>query len=209
LRAQKKFLMIKNVLFDLGAVLIDWNPRYMYRKVFETEEAIDHFLNHVCTFHWNEEQDGGRTIEEATRLKIAEFPQYTKEIKMYYDRWEEMLGGPIQPSVDLLNDCLKDERYGVYALTNWSAETWPKACEIFEFLNRFDGILVSGQEKLKKPDPAIFTLTAERFNLEPSSTLFIDDNPRNIKTADEMGFQTIHFTSVERVANAREKLGLG
>jgi 2-haloacid dehalogenase len=209
LRSQKKFFMIKNVLFDLGAVLIDWNPRYMYRKVFQTEEAIEHFLKHVCTFHWNDEQDGGRTIEEATNMKIAEFPQYTKEIKMYYDRWEEMLGGAIQPSVDLLEDCLKDDRYKVYALTNWSAETWPKACQVFDFLNRFDGVLVSGQENMKKPDPAIFKLTAERFNLEPSTTLFIDDNPRNIKTADEMGFQTIHFTSVERVANAREKLGLG
>jgi 2-haloacid dehalogenase len=198
--------MIKNVLFDLGAVLIDWNPRYMYRKVFETEEAVEYFLKNVCTFHWNDEQDGGRTIAEATNLKMAEFPQYTNEIKMYYDRWEEMLGGAIQPSVDLLEDCLKDERYQVHALTNWSAETWPKACQLFEFLNRFDGVLVSGQENMKKPDPAIFLLTAERFNLEPSTTLFIDDNPNNIKTADGMGFQTIHFTSVEKVAEARSRL---
>jgi 2-haloacid dehalogenase len=201
-------IMIKNVLFDLGAVLIDWNPRYLYRKVFQTEEAIDYFLENICTFHWNEQQDGGRTIAEATKFKINEFPHYTKEIKMYYDRWEEMLGGAIEPSVSLLNECLADSRFGVFALTNWSAETWPTACKHFDFLNKFDGVLVSGQENLKKPDPAIFNLTAQRFKLDPETTLFIDDNPLNIKTAKELGFQVVHFTSIKEISTARKLLEL-
>jgi 2-haloacid dehalogenase len=200
--------MIKNVLFDLGAVLIDWNPRYLYRKIFQTEEAVTYFLDNICTFHWNEEQDGGRKIEDATALKISEFPQYTKEIKLYYERWEEMLGDAILPSVALLQDCIKDNRYGIFALTNWSAETWPIACKHFSFLNDFDGVLVSGQENLKKPDPAIFHLTASRYNLEPNTTLFIDDNPRNIESAKKLGFQVVHFTSVAEVESARSLLSL-
>jgi 2-haloacid dehalogenase len=198
--------MIKNILFDLGGVLIDWNPKYLYKKIFETEEGMDYFLTTVCTYSWNEEQDGGRTIHEATNIKMKEYPQYSTEIKAYYDRWEEMLGGAIQQSVELLYDCLKDERYGVFALTNWSAETWPKAIKNFKFLQDFEGVLVSGEENLKKPDPAIFLLVASRYNLDPVTTLFIDDNILNIEAANKLGFQTIHFTSTDKISDIKDLL---
>jgi 2-haloacid dehalogenase len=196
--------VIKNILFDLGGVLIDWNPKYFYRKIFQTEEAVDYFLKNICTFEWNEEQDRGRTIAEAEEMLISKFPEYASEIKMYYSNWEQMLGGSFEPSVSLLNECINDPRLGVFALTNWSAETWPKAKLIFNFLNTFDGVLVSGQENLKKPDPSIFHLVCKRFKLEPSTTLFIDDNKNNIKAATDLGFQTIHFTSLDKVEEVRK-----
>ncbi len=196
--------MIKNILFDLGGVLIDWNPKYLYRKIFVTEEAIDYFLSTVCTFEWNEEQDGGRSITEANQLLIEKYPHYTNEINMFYGRWIEMLGDAVSPTVDLLHQCLADPRYGVYALTNWSAETWPIAVSRFDFLGKFDGVLVSGEEKLKKPDPAIYKLVAARYNLDPTTTLFIDDNLRNIEAAKALGFQTVHFTSTDKVDEVRK-----
>jgi len=185
--------MIKNIIFDLGGVLIDWDPKYVYRTIFETEEAVDHFLDNVCTFDWNEKQDGGRTIKEANSILIDRFPEYEQEILAFYGRWEEMLGGAIDGSVNLLHQIKKSNNYPLYALTNWSAETFPIALEKYEFLHWFDGVLVSGEEKLKKPDPKIYQLIIERYNLEPEATLFIDDNLRNVKAASGEGLQTIHF----------------
>lgn len=192
-------MLLKNIIFDLGGVLIDWNPKYVYSKVFYTEEAMNHFLNNICTFQWNEQQDAGRTIAEAEAMLIAQYPHYTNEIKIYYDRWVEMLGGPIQPTVDTFQALLNTNKYNIYALTNWSAETWPTALNMYDFLSWFKGVLVSGQEKMKKPDAEIFHLMCERFQLNPSETLFIDDNVNNINTANSLGFQTVHFSGLEKL----------
>ena len=185
---------IETLLFDLGGVLIDWNPRYLFRKIFDTEEEIDFFLEHICTSDWNEEQDGGRSLLEGTTSLLLEHPKFTDPIRAFYSRWSEMLGGPIQGTLDLLGEVREEKKYRLYALTNWSAETFPIAQERYEFLTWFTDILVSGVEKLKKPDPAIYQLALDRFDLNPATTLFIDDNARNIAAAAAMGIQVHHFT---------------
>lgn len=190
---------IQNIIFDLGAVLIDWNPRYLYQQIFQSNEAIDHFLKHVCTSEWNEEQDGGRPIREAEALLLEKHPHYRHEILAFYGRWTEMLGGPIQGTVDVLQRLKENKQQGLYALTNWSAETWPRAVERFDFLSWFDGILVSGKENMKKPDLKIYHTICDRYGLDPSTTLFIDDNLRNIEAAQQIGLQTIHFVSASRL----------
>jgi len=185
---------ISTIIFDLGGVLIDWNPRYLYRKIFKTEQAIDFFLEHICPYHWNEEQDAGRSWQEGIEERVRLFPQYTAEIQAYHSRWPEMLGNEISENVDLLRRAAKNPSLQTLALTNWSAETFPIAQERFSFLSLFDGIVVSGVEKVKKPDPKIFEIMIERFALNPKACLFIDDNLHNIQTANNLGFKTVHFT---------------
>lgn len=188
--------MIDTIVFDLGGVLIDWNPKYVYQKIFKTSEAIEYFLNHICTTEWNEMQDAGRSLSDATLLLQDAHPHYFTEIQIYYDQWEDMLGGVIQNTVDLLQALYDSKKYKIYALTNWSAETFPVALSRFNFLSLFEGILVSGEEGLKKPDPAIFQLLIDRYDLIPDKTLFIDDNAKNIITAQNLGFNVVHFTSI-------------
>ena len=200
--------MIKNIIFDLGAVLIDWNPKYLYRKVFHTEEAVNFFLDNVCTGHWNEQQDGGRTFKEAEDVLIKEFPEYEKEILLYYSRWLEMLGGPIHETVEIFKALKPLYPDSIYALTNWSAESWPTAVAMYDFLGWFNGVVVSGQEKMKKPDERIFKLICERYDLVPDETLFIDDNIRNIEAAKDYGINSIHFISSEQLKNELMQLGV-
>lgn len=189
--------MIDTVVFDLGAVLIDWNPRYVYRKSFVTTDAMEYFLRHVCSSEWNEMQDAGRSFAEATAVLSSQFPEYATEIVDYYGRWEEMLGGPIDQTVELLYDLKQFGKYKLLALTNWSAESFPVALDRYEFLSWFDGILVSGEEKMKKPDPAIFHLLVERYDIKPATSLFIDDNIKNIDSAAELGFHCLHFVNID------------
>ena len=188
---------IRNIVFDLGGVLIDWNPRYVYRQIFDTEEEVDNFLSNITVMEWNVQQDAGRTLSEATQILIAKHPKWKKEIEAYYGRWEEMLGGPIDGTVDILKKCIDDERYRVLALTNWSAETFPIAQKHYEFLSWFEGIVVSGEEKCIKPDPTIYNILMNRYSLIPEQTIFIDDNPDNISAANELGINGILFTSPE------------
>ena len=195
------------IIFDLGGVLIDWNPRYLYRKFFKTEEAVEYFLRNIATFDWNEEQDRGRSLSIATQLLIDKYPEYTPEIKAYYNKWEEdMLGDAIEGSVDILKSCIDNKNLRVLALTNWSAETFPIAQRKFSFLSWFEGILVSGKEKLIKPDEAIFNRMIERYKLNPSTAVFIDDNVRNIRGAQQVGFQTIHFRDPDQLKEELSKM---
>ncbi len=186
------------ILWDLGGVLVDWNPRYLYSKLMSGSE-MERFLSEICTMEWNEEQDGGRSIQDGTDLLISAHPQYEAEIRAYYGRWQEMLRGAIQESVELLQAC---HRAGVkqYALTNWSAETFPSALERYDFLQLFEGIVVSGVEGIKKPDPQIYHLVMERYQLHPQDGLFIDDNLRNIRAAETIGMKTHHFLSPAELA---------
>src|SRR5688500_9304978 len=139
------------IVFDLGGVLIDWNPDYVYRTIFEKEEEMKWFYENICTSDWNEEQDAGRSLQEATEELITRFPDHEANIRAYYGRWEEMLGGPIEGTVEILRQLKEDDSLKIYALTNWSAETFPVAFERYEFLHWFDGRLVSGEEKTRKP----------------------------------------------------------
>lgn len=191
---RKTIKMIKNIVFDLGGVLVDWDPRYLYRKIFQTEEEVEFFLENICTYTWNLEQDRGRTLAEATQERIQKFPEYADKIKAYYGRWDEMFTGTIPENVELLNDLLKDDRWGVYALTNWSRETFPIAQKLFPFFDRFHGVVMSGEEKVIKPDPAIYKILFQRYGLKPEESVFIDDRLENIEGAIAMGMKGIHFT---------------
>ena len=172
---------IKNIIFDLGGVLVDWNPDKVYKHVFKNDpDKMAHFFNKVCTQDWNENQDAGYPMAKATEERIALFPEYEEEIRMFYGRWDEMLGDQIQGTVDILKQCTDNPNYKVVALTNWSHETFPKAIAKFEFLQWFEGILVSGEEKTRKPFAVIYELTLSRFDLKAEESLFIDDNLRNI-----------------------------
>ena len=187
---------IKNIIFDLGGVLIDWNPEYVYLEVFGGDrKKMQWFFDEICTMDWNENQDAGYPLQQATEDRVKMFPQYEQWIRMYYGRWEEMLGDSISETVLILNKLLKNPDYRVAALTNWSAETFPVALERFEFLHRFEGIVVSGTEKTRKPFPEIYQLTLDRFGFKAEESLFIDDNLRNIEAAAEMGIDTIRFNS--------------
>ena len=199
---------IDTIIFDLGGVLIDWNPRYVYRQIFDTEEKIDWFFENICTMDWNEDQDAGRSLQEGTSIKIMEHPEYAEEIKAYYGRWEEMLGGPIQATLDIFNQLRKSDKYKIYGLTNWSAETFPVALERYSFLHEFDGIVVSGVEKTRKPDPRIYNILLDRYVIKPQQAVFIDDSQRNIKAAEEMGINCIWFKGAQHLPEELSQIGI-
>lgn len=184
---------MKDIVFDLGGVLIDWNPRYLYKKVFSTEAEMEWFLANVCTPQWNTQQDAGRPFAEGIELLKAKYPEYTFAIEFYRSRWEEMLGGVIEGSVEILRD-LKMRGYHVYALSNWSMETFSLVKEKYGFLQAFDGMVISGEERLVKPDPEIYKRLLEKYSLKASNCVFIDDNAANISKAADLGFETILFT---------------
>lgn len=184
---------MKDIIFDLGGVLLDWNPRNLYKKIFASTEEMEWFLNTVCTTQWNTQQDAGRPFAKGLAVIKEKYPKYAAQIDDYFNRWDEMLGGPIKSAVAVLKD-LKDKGYPLYALTNWSAETFPIARAKYDFLNWFDGIVVSGEERLVKPDPAIYARLLKRYQLHSSNCLFIDDNAANVSEAAHLGFETILFT---------------
>ncbi len=200
--------MINTIIFDLGAVLIDWNPHHLYRKLITDDEQRQHFLDNICTSDWNEEQDAGRSLKEGTELLVAKHPEHEENIRAFYSRWDEMLAGPIQGTVDVFKAIKESGKYKIYALSNWSAETFEIAQQKFEFLNWFDGLVVSGLEKIRKPDPAFYQLLLDRYQVKPDEALFIDDNYRNILAAEALGIQSIHFTSAEELKSALKKLSV-
>jgi 2-haloacid dehalogenase len=196
------------VVFDLGGVLIDWDPRHLYRKLFADDEAaIEHFLANVCTHAWNRCQDAGRSFAEGARLLKAEHPDKAELIDAYGARFDEMMAGPIAGSLEILAE-LRDRDTPLYALSNWSAETYPPAFDRFEFLRWFRGILVSGEVKVIKPDPRIFELLLERFAIDPLSTIFIDDVEANAAAARRFGIHAIHFTNPTALRAELAALGL-
>jgi 2-haloacid dehalogenase len=190
---------IKAIIFDLGGVLIDWNPRYVYRKLFKTEEEVEWFIENITTPDWNEQQDAGYPITQATEELVRQHPEWEAEIRAYYGQWLEMLGEAIHPTVELLRQLKETGSYKLYALTNWSDELFPHALERFDFLSWFDGIVVSGKEKIRKPFPEFYQLLLSRYGLEAEESLFIDDNLRNIKAAEQLGMQAIQFKSPDEL----------
>jgi 2-haloacid dehalogenase len=188
------------IIFDLGGVLIDWNPEYLYLDIFGGDRVkMNAFFELVCTMDWNENQDAGYPLAQATEDRIALFPEYEILIKKYYGQWEEMLGEAISGSVQVLKKLIENPKFRVVALTNWSAETFPVALKRFDFLHWFEGIVVSGTEKTRKPYSEIYQITLDRFNIDPSEALFIDDNLRNIKGAKTLGINGIHFSTPEEL----------
>ncbi len=190
---------LDTIIFDLGGVLIDWNPRHLYRKIFKTEKEIDWFLENVCTTEWNDQQDAGRSFAEATQELLQKFPQHKEPIMAWFGRWTETISGPIQETVEILRSIRESKKYKLYALTNWSAETFPWALENFEFLRWFEGIAVSGIEKTRKPHPEFYQILFDRYAIQPSRAILIDDNLKNIVGANRLGLGTIHFQSPEQL----------
>ena len=200
--------MINTIIFDLGAVLIDWNPHYMYRTIFTDEQEMKNFLANIATSDWNEEQDAGRPLSEGTEILVQQFPEHEANIGAFYSRWDEMLGEAFWDTVEILKQLKETGKYKIYALTNWSAETFPVALERYEFLHWFDGIVVSGAEKMRKPTPEFYQILLDRYQVEPAKALFIDDNYRNILAAEKMGIKSIHFTSAEELDKQVKELKL-
>ena len=203
----RKMSKIKTVVFDIGGVLIDWNPRHLFRKVFDSEEEMEWFLNNICTYEWNVQQDGGKLFSVATAELSSRYPEYSDKIALYYGRWEEMLNGEIKGTVDLFHE-LKSKGIPIYALSNWSHEAFPVAYAKYDFMKEFDGIVVSGFEKLLKPDHAIYRILMKRYNIDPRDAAYIDDNKPNADAAAELGFHAIHFQSAEQLRAELRGLGL-
>jgi len=195
------------VVFDLGGVLVDWDPRYMYRQLFDDPDEMESFLAEVTTAEWNAHQDAGRPWAEAIELLVAEHPQRRELIEAYRRRWPEMLAGEIPGTIDVLAD-LRAAGVRLLALSNWSAETFPVARERFEFLAWFEEIVISGEVGVNKPDRRIFEHLMEHFDIEPRATLFIDDSSANVEAAEELGFGAILFTDAGALRRELVRLGL-
>jgi 2-haloacid dehalogenase len=196
------------VVFDLGGVLIDWDPRHLYRKLFGCNEAaMEHFLATVCTHEWNRGQDAGRTFAEGARLLKAEHPDKAELIDAYCARFDEMMSGPIVGSVEILAE-LKTVGTRLYCLTNFSAETYPPTFERFEFLRWFRGVVVSGEVGVIKPDPRIFELLLKRFAIDPKRAVYIDDVAVNVDAARPFGIHAIHFITPTALRAELTELGL-
>lgn len=190
--------LIDTIIFDLGGVLIDWNPEYVFLDAFDGDkEKMQWFLQNICTSDWNENQDAGYPLAQATLDLVDKFPEHQQYIKMFYGNWENMLRGAIEGTVNILKQLIANKQYKVVALTNWSSETFPIAQKRFEFLQWFDGIVVSGDEKTRKPFNEIYNIALKRFNITPEKSVFIDDNLRNIEAANALGIHGIHFKNPE------------
>jgi len=199
---------ITAVTFDLGGVLIDWNPRHLYRKLFGPDEAaMEAFLSQICTPEWNSRLDAGRPFAEAVAELVAAYPDRAEAVSAYYVRWPEMLGSAFEGTLAIVRE-LKAAGYRTYALSNWSAETFGWTRQQFGWLDELDGILISGEVKLSKPDPAIFREFLSRFSLDPTATVYVDDWDRNVAAATAMGMAAIQFTDADRLRRDLRALGL-
>lgn len=202
-------MKIDTIIFDLGGVLIDWNPCYVFdENYFDAAEKRKYFFDNICTNDWNEEQDAGRSIVEATQILVQQFPDWEKPIRDYYGRWTDMLKAAIPETVELFLELKKSERYKIYALTNWQAGLFDIALVRYDFLHWFDGRVVSGEEKTRKPFPEFYQRLLNRYNVNPEEALFIDDNLRNVKAAEALGINSIHFQSPSQLKEEIKRYNL-
>lgn len=200
---------IDTIIFDLGGVLLDWNPKYVFTDTyFDSSEKRDYFFNNICTNDWNEEQDAGRSIVDATQMLVTRFPEWEVPIRDYYGRWTEMLRGPIHETVEIFRDLKDSGKYKTYALTNWQGDLFHVALVRYNFLHWFDGRVVSGDEKTRKPFPEFYHRLLDRYSVTPQKALFIDDNLRNVKAAEELGINSIHFQSPAQLKTELKKLNM-
>jgi 2-haloacid dehalogenase len=200
---------VNTIIFDLGGVLIDWNPEYVYLKEFRGDrEKMDWFLNTICAWDWNVNQDAGYPLAKATEERVALYPKHEELIRMYYGRWEEMLGFTHDDTLKVLETLVNHPDYRVLALTNWSGETWPKALEKFPWLQWFEGILVSGDEGMRKPFSEIYQLMLSRYNIKPEEAVFIDDSTANIAGCEKEGITGIHFKDAKSLQSDLRMLGI-
>lgn len=202
---------IDTIVWDLGGVLVDWSPLFVYHpEYFTSADDRDYFFSHICTQDWNEQQDAGYSLQQATVDKLAAFPdsKWEQPIRDFYGRWTDMLRGPLPETVDIFRRLKAQQQYKFFALTNWSAETFPIALARFDFLHWFDGRLVSGQEGTRKPFPEFYQLLFSRYQVNPTSAVFIDDNLRNVKAGEALGLRGIHFQSASQLKMELNLLGI-
>ena len=198
---------IKAIIFDYGNVLIEWDPRHLYRRYFDDEEVMEQFLHEVNFMEWNAQQDGGRPFVEGVAELSKQFPQHAHLIQAYHDHWKDSIGNAITGTVDLAKQ-LKQAGYLLYGFSNWSAETFPLAREKYDFFDLFDDMVISGEVGHVKPQPEIFQILLDKIGRPAPQCLFIDDSLPNIQQANTMGFNTIHFESPEQLKQELVKMEL-
>jgi 2-haloacid dehalogenase len=199
---------ITAAVFDLGGVLIDWDPRHLYRRLFDGDDgAMEAFLADVCNASWNARLDAGRPWAEAIAELVANHPEQRGLIEAFRARWPEMLAGPIRPTVEILGE-LRATGVPLFALSNWSAETYPIARERFDFLGWFEAVVLSGEVGVCKPDPRIYRHLLEANALDAGSTLFIDDHAANVEAAATLGFTALRFENAQQLRAELEAIGL-
>ena len=198
---------IKAVIFDIGNVLVHWDVRALYSQLITDQDDLEYFLHEIITMEWHTEHDRGRPFSEGVKILSAQYPEYAELIAAYDTRWNDTIGEAIGGTVDLLGQ-LKQAKTPVYGLTNFNQDKWAEFKDAYDFVGLLDGVVVSGEEQLVKPDPAIFDLTLSRFDLTPDRTLFIDDNYSNVRAAEKMGIKTHHFKGPEGLALDLKEYGL-
>ena len=198
---------ISVVVWDLGNVLIPWDRKFLYSKLISDPTELDYFLDNVLTLEQNARLDSGTPLVDVAASLVAQFPDYEELLGAFATRWSETVGEPIAGSVELLGSLIRSN-VRCLALSNWGWDTFEQVQGRFDFLDWFDGLLISGYEKVVKPDPAIFHLLCERYEVSPGSALFIDDSAKNIETASSLGFETHHFTEPPRLRDDLTARGL-
>jgi 2-haloacid dehalogenase len=200
--------MIKGAIFDLGGVVIDWNPRFVYRDVFAGDEAkMEYFLAEICPMSWNARQDAGQPLAEGTAERVALFPEWEKEIRAYYARWIEMIGDSIPGTAELMGE-MKAQGLPLYALSNWSAETFPLVRNRIPAFTLFERIFLSGEYKMIKPDARFYRAALEEIPVAPENLVFIDDNAVNVAAAGALGLAALHFSGADKLRADLRALGL-
>ena len=200
-------MTIKAVVLDVGNVLIEWDPRRLYRTLFDDPQAMERFLTDVCTRAWLDTMDRGTSFDEAVATLTERFPEHAAEIAAYRDRWFDTLGDVIDGSVQILRE-LRRAGVPVYGLTNFSREMWPRSVERYPFLGEFDDVVVSAHEQLSKPDLRIYARLTERLGLEPATVFFADDRADNVAAAVEAGWDAVQFTTPQALREALQRRGL-
>lgn len=198
---------VDTVVFDLGGVLVDWDPRHLYRQLFDDDEDMERFLGEICTLEWHVAHDLGHDVARSCAELAEQHPDHAELIRAWAERSEDMIGGVIEGTVSILKT-LKDAGVPCYALSNMERDTFPVRQDRFEFMRWFDGYVISGLEGVVKPDPRIFELLIERFALEPSRTVFIDDSPANVHAARRTGLRAVRFVSPDDLRSELVRLGL-
>lgn len=198
---------IKNIIFDFGAVLVDWNPHYVFDPYFGSKDKADWFIANICTPEWNGEVDKGKPIAQATAERIALYPEWEKEIRLYFDRWIDMIGDAIPGMLELVRQ-FKSNGYKLYGLSNWARETFNLVSDRFPVFKELDGYIISGDVKMLKPESAIYQEIINKFNLEPSASVFIDDNLHNVKGSIDAGLPAIAFIDCSTLKKDLKELGV-
>lgn len=206
-RRQASTADVVTVVFDLGGVLVDWDPRHLYRQLIDDEAEMEWFLAEVCTQEWHRQHDIGRPFSESIPELAARHPRHRELIEAWGERFDEMFEGDLPETVAVLEDVVALGE-PVYGLTNWSADRWPAAVERFEFIGWFEGVVVSGHVGVAKPDRAIYDLLVERYGLDRERTVFVDDWDRNVEGARAAGLQALEFSSADRLRADLRDLGL-